>query len=350
MAETARAQGAPAYGLGRLFRAVPVSPWWLGLALAAALVVLFLVSELALRRFDLVLSSAAVRGDFRIAIVLLCMLAYLPPAREAVLAGFRRNLEELRPVLECSDAAFEELRAAIGCHDRRLLRLFAGLGVLLGLGAPVLTNLSLNAYDFGNVVPEATWHRVATPLIGWLLASFVHVVVVESRRLSRIGREQVRVDLLDPGAFAPFARQGLRNALLATGFLGLAALLLLELEQAPGFAWLLAGLYLIVIAAAGAGLVLPVRGLHQRLRERKRAELAWCAAELRRARERLASGEGPPGPALADLAAWRGVVASASEWPFDTSTLTRFGLYLAIPLGSWLGGALVERVVDGLLG
>jgi len=37
------------------------------------------------------------------------------------------------------------------------------------------------------------------------------------------------------------------------------------------------------------------------------------------------------------------------EWPFDASTLVRFGLYLLIPLGSWAGGAFVERVIDALL-
>jgi hypothetical protein len=35
--------------------------------------------------------------------------------------------------------------------------------------------------------------------------------------------------------------------------------------------------------------------------------------------------------------------------PFDTPTLVRFALFLLIPLGSWLGGAVVERVVDLVL-
>jgi hypothetical protein len=37
------------------------------------------------------------------------------------------------------------------------------------------------------------------------------------------------------------------------------------------------------------------------------------------------------------------------EWPFDASTFRRFGLYLMIPLGSWMGAALVERLINGLL-
>jgi hypothetical protein len=37
------------------------------------------------------------------------------------------------------------------------------------------------------------------------------------------------------------------------------------------------------------------------------------------------------------------------EWPFDAPTLTRFFLYVAIPLGSWVGGALVERLLGAAL-
>jgi hypothetical protein len=36
-------------------------------------------------------------------------------------------------------------------------------------------------------------------------------------------------------------------------------------------------------------------------------------------------------------------------WPFDAPIRLRFTLFLLLPLGSWLGGALVERAVDTLL-
>ena len=42
-------------------------------------------------------------------------------------------------------------------------------------------------------------------------------------------------------------------------------------------------------------------------------------------------------------------VEALREWPFDNSTIGRFALYLLIPVGSWIGGALVERVIDVLL-
>jgi hypothetical protein len=98
------------------------------------------------------------------------------------------------------------------------------------------------------------------------------------------------------------------------------------------------------IGASAAGMLLPVRGVHLRIRSAKDAELDWCRERLREARAGLASDA-----RLADLLAYRAFVEEVREWPFDASTLVRFALYLLIPLGSWAGGALVERVIDGLL-
>ncbi len=62
-------------------------------------------------------------------------------------------------------------------------------------------------------------------------------------------------------------------------------------------------------------------------------------------------GEAPGASShLHALLALRAQVEAAREWPWDASTLVRFSLYLAIGMGSWLGGALVERVVDLILG
>ena len=53
-------------------------------------------------------------------------------------------------------------------------------------------------------------------------------------------------------------------------------------------------------------------------------------------------------PAVAVLA-FENRIESVREWPFDAPTLTRFFLYVAIPLGSWVGGALVERLLGAAL-
>ncbi len=52
---------------------------------------------------------------------------------------------------------------------------------------------------------------------------------------------------------------------------------------------------------------------------------------------------------MANLLALRQHLSEIREWPFDASTLRRLALYLLIPLVSWSGGALVERLIDAAL-
>lgn len=159
----------------------------------------------------------------------------------------------------------------------------------------------------------------------------------------------MRVDLLDLRCFAPLTRQGLRYALLVVGVISILALNLFDYDK-PGLLTVVAIANAVALAAAATALLLPLRGAHHAIHAAKRDELDWCNAELHRARAALERDIAPSGSrSLADLVAWRGVVGAVPEWPLDAPTLRRFVLYLAIPLGSWLGGALVERIVDLVL-
>jgi hypothetical protein len=177
-----------------------------------------------------------------------------------------------------------------------------------------------------------------------LLAWVVGVV-----RFWRCGRRGVRVDLLDLAALAPFAGFGLRLALVVLAIpVLMAPAAALGLSPAPVELALYGG----VVALGLAALVVPSWGLHTAIREAKAAELARVrralhgdpaaldASPLARDAERLST---------LDLALWQDRVEALREWPFDARALRRFGLYLLIPLGSWVGGALVERLVDRLV-
>ena len=94
--------------------------------------------------------------------------------------------------------------------------------------------------------------------------------------------------------------------------------------------------------------VLPVRGLRRQIRARKAEELALVREDIRRSRELAAESgpeSGPAGAKLPGLLAYKHEIQAVREWPFDAPTLTRFFLYVAIPIGSWIGGALVERLL-----
>lgn len=67
--------------------------------------------------------------------------------------------------------------------------------------------------------------------VGWSSGLFVHASLAQARRFSELAAELERIDLFDPGALAPFARQGLHSAFL---WLVLVSLLAVNAWTSPG--------------------------------------------------------------------------------------------------------------------
>jgi hypothetical protein len=168
-------------------------------------------------------------------------------------------------------------------------------------------------------------------------------VTTESRRLSGLASNLVGFDLADTDSLAPFARQGLINAALVLGIFSIGGLFLLD----SGFGWLVLGMAIVAFPIAVTGLVLPIRGVRARIAAEKQKELDWAQAAIRRARDELKVGDGASGR-LADLLAYRRAVNEVAEWPIAPAGYARFGLYLLLPLGAWILGALVESLIEAI--
>ncbi|MEN8181501.1 MAG: hypothetical protein ABFS46_03085 [Myxococcota bacterium] len=240
------------------------SPWATGLLLAGALVAVFLAASLAVGRLPLVLAGdapLAVREDIRIGIVLSLLAAYLPAAWAASVANARQSIAELEPVLEGSSAERAALRREVGRYDPRALRLAGVLGIAAGGGVQLFTDWGEGIRILG--LPfETYWHRLMLAALAWCLGRIVYATVQESRRFSRIGREQVRIDLLDPSERAALPRRGLHSALLVIGALSLCSLLFFDLAAAPESADLLSVFARVRTSARGrAGGISTPRGI-----------------------------------------------------------------------------------------
>ena len=104
-----------------------------------------------------------------------------------------------------------------------------------------------------------------------------------------------------------------------------------------------------MLAVALAALLLPVTGVRSRIRAEKQAQLTTLRARINR--DRVAVMSGGPGTdsatsRLPGLLALESRLESVREWPFDVPTLLRFALYVVLGLGSRLGAAAVERMLD----
>lgn len=332
----------------RLAETPPWSPWRLALAIAASLFALFFAAEWALGRFPLVTSNEInprtldAQINFRITLVMILIIAYCPAAFADGARSTRHTFTALAPHLDAPPETIAALRTQAGRFDPVHLRFAGWLGIALAIAVPFWIDRDPGAWLIWRYAPEAVAERILLPPLGWLSGRFIYSVAAESRRLSRVG-ELVRVDLLDLRPLAPLTRQGLRFALLIVGLVSVQALYLYDYDKRGLFS-VVAVAATAALAAAATALLSPLRGARRAIRAAKRKELAWCDDALHRTRESR-DAQATPG-ALADLVAWRRLVSDVPEWPLDAPTLRRFVLYLALPVGSWLGGAFVDQLVE----
>lgn len=249
-------------------------------------------------------------------------------------------LDELRPNLVGGEEDHPTaMRALVGVRPAAL----RAAGAMGAIGLVTLGSVT----DVGGWGPYRLGGFLWLGLLGWLLFRAIVAHLHVARVLSRLGGQRIRIELLDLRPLAPLVGWGLQIVLVWAVWFAAMALFFVAPEPSHPLNWL--GLTPLLVISIGA-LVLPVRGVHRRIRAAKRAELARLRAAIVAERERGLASDAEPGPRLANLVAYYGLVESVQEWPFDVATWLRFGLYVAVGAGSWVGAALVERLLERALG
>ena len=349
MADTSVDQEGPLTWTERFYRDVPVSPIWVGFGIVVFLLALFLAIAWAFGGLAIVRAGDMELWEYREArfgILVALLAGYLPTAHRYVVLGARKNLEDLLPLFSAPSRGTDAAQRRFGLLDARATRKAGLLGILIvpisALAIDRDPTLFLQLEYFG---AEQGFAWVVGAWVGWSLGVFVYATLAYARRFSDLAGQIERIDLLDLQTLAPFARQGLRSALLWLLLLSLVSL------NAVDLVWFFS-IAVIALVGGTAVLILPVRGIHTRLRQAKQAELERVHAAIRGDPDALSgsliSAHGTS-LRLSDLLAYRKFLESVREWPFDAPTMLRFALYLAIPLGSWLGGAFVERLLGAAL-
>ena len=84
----------------------------------------------------------------------------------------------------------------------------------------------------------------------------------------------------------------------------------------------------------------PLIALRHNIRSEKHAELERLHEQIRDARSRPEPAV--ESPRLANLVGYYQLIDSAREWPIDAANLL-------LGLGSWLGGAVTEQILDRVI-
>jgi hypothetical protein len=337
---TSSRSSAPAPWSFRLFDAVPVAPIWVGLSIAVVLGGAWTAATYESGLLQRVLSGEVPSITFRATFTGAILIGYVPTAHYYLARWTRFHLEELRPLLRPS------ARPAFDLSPSRT----AGLLGLLSFTAFFILPVMLREPGLpGSIEEVIPW--IVVPALGWLTFRLGDWLVRSSVRFSSLAMEIERIDLFDTRPLGPFVRQGLRGSLIVVLFLSLSAnLYLTPVEE------VIVGSTFNVVAwgvVAIVALILPVRGVRGRIRDEKRAQLTRLQSRLNA--DRAAILEGSPesdrvAARLPGLLALETRLVAVHEWPFDVSSVVRMSFYLMIGLGSWLGAAAVERILDVALG
>jgi len=334
-----------------LYERMPLTPVWTGVVIGTALVLLYVASCLAFGHLAEVVAGTApehIYRDIRTAMVTIAGVAFVPAARVYLARATHRNLRQLWPALSPEGRRIVAERSQAGGASL-LARVLQPAVAVLMLGF-LFTTL---AADPGLVtssrywIVEHLWHWVLLGPLGWMMGSLAAAMVEDSRLFQRLARDLPEVDLLDHSAFAPCVRQGLMGALIWILFLSVSSSLLLDLDVSGPWGVMAPAVLGIAILA----LVIPVWGAHQRIQEVKRDTLRGLRREIQTSEGALHTHpeDGANASRLRALLAYEARIERVREWPFDASTVLRMTFYMALGVSSWLGAALVERIVDALL-
>ncbi len=331
-------------GLDRLLERAPVPVWGVALGFGAVVLGVVAVAALLLESpSEIVARGVLGNRDLRLGLTITVLAAYTPAGRHYLLVSAARNRAALRELLGARSAA--AIDAPVRWPRAFVPWLFVLVVPLVALAIDRDPGVYFRAgyWSVGNV-----WTWILGTFTAWCLGRSAVATVAISRQFSAMAAALPEVDLLDRRWLAPFVNQALFSSLL---WLLVPALWAVNLVDAP-FVTVVPAISGVCIAVGTVALLLPTRGVRRRLQEAKERELALTRAALRgdeaRLGESLLAARGER-PSVADLVAWARYVDEQSTSPFNPASRLRFVLYLALPLGSWLGGALVEWVVDRLL-
>jgi hypothetical protein len=333
----------------RTLRAPAIHPVVLGCAVSAGLLALYVGWESAFGHLGYAAEHSLLAPEMlgpRLSLTVIVLTGFMVGSHAYGRRAIVRDVEDLAPLLH--GAAVE--RAALGreaeSFDRRagawigsVAAVPIGLLVVAGRrpGVPYLLSGESWSHDL-------VWALACNALLFAILGRIAVQTFRANQFFSRIEVQLGPVDLLEPQALAPFARRGLRTAFLWIGGSSLASVIFVN----QGFSWLTGLVILGTLLFGTLAFLHPVRGLHRRIRAAKEAELERVREAIRQARAELLSAAGGSGSAarMPGLLAYEHRIASVREWPLDPPQIARFGIMIAVGLGSWLGGAVVGHLVE----
>lgn len=312
------------------------SPVAVAMAFAVILIIGYLAGEWQTGRLQRVFNGAENSLSLRATATLFVLAAFVPVAHLYLRRWTAQHLAALRASYGEAISSVQSAPPGIGAGIVGAAAFFLLFMVIPNLagGSPVLSFQLIAAVISGMV-------------FGWLAGRFLVCMLKDSMQMSRLARALPDLDLLDLSPLSPFVQQGLKCTLLTMIVLVFTS----HLFIAPGNTVIGSTVFLLIwIGLTLVVFTLPVLGAHERILAEKQSQLDAIRSEIRDAKMQLVDHrDGNAGNRLSALLDLESRLERVRAWPYETSTWLKLGLYVLIGLGSWLGAAAVERLLDSLL-
>ena len=280
------------------------------------------------------------RNTWPAALFFCAILAYIIPIFHYVTSRTEAAFDELKWQLDLDAATVERLRNRISAKSARWLMVNSAMGTLVWILQSRILAGSFSMMGRVFTTDSENFAMAVGPLPVWIFMFCAIHALVDNGRLFRGLTARVTIDLLDTPALNPFGRMAVSSTLVVIGAQALFPIMWLGGDQDPWTS--IPGLFGTTLALCYL-FIAPVWPLHTALRGAKHVELARLRHDINGLRtDKTAQGYGDLAPTLV----YRREIASAAEWPFDLSIMSRLGLYLVIVPLTWIGAALIENLVD----
>ena len=323
----------------RLIEMIPLPPYLTGLMVSSACFIAYFLLAVNNGIVASTLSGEISPDGLRASLTLMVLVGYLPIAHWYLRKWTWGHIGELNARFLLADQRHVPGKATL--ISAGMFGCVAFVGLFLILPGPSYSLLQPWNWD-----PDFWVIFVAIILVGWWTGRFSYELVWSALQMTNLAKRLPKLNLLDTESCKPFTQHGVHSVLLIVIMMSITAYITAQ----PG-----AGLVgavintLFMLTIAVIALVLPMRGVRRRIQAQKREELATIRNHIRLKSESVLAGTGETGDSLAALLAMELRIERVHEWPIDVGSLSRIALYLMLGLGSWIGAALVERMLESAL-
>ncbi len=327
---------------------IPISAWLfyliaLGLSVLLNNAVFWLDGALSFGSFDPDLSIFAVFVMYWIA-----LYHYLTRVASESLLRFR-------PLLRANDGDMAVIDFKLVNLPRNLGLLALLIGVVISF-ADTSEDLSATIGPLANsakTIMPTIYFSIGTAIIGAAAFSLFIRTIRQLRLVGKLHGQASGIDLLSLAAPHAFSRLTSRTGL---GLILLLVLIVLpapwQIENTLQLSVINLALYVLIALLAVAVFVIPLEGMHSRLRDEKGDALHELDELYRSAQERLYRDVrdshyeemGQTKEALGALMIHRERLDKISTWPWDSRTIRGFSSALLLPIFLLLVAQLLERL------